>query len=329
MASSKERRRMFETNNKDGLESKKVVLDMGRRILAYEMATSGKEIPPVCFNYEPDVTALMERFKSLKQNSGLTISLNTLVMRCVVEGLKKAPVLNSHLDYKYMSARGTLTMYDHININMPTILPDGSMQAVNIKKAESMTLKELDVAVNNLMEMLDDPLLFGHAQVSLAIEQTMRFIKRGRLATGVTRLFWAVCGKERIKVAGHDNLIKLAVASEKRKKEVESNRIIHKSDLEEGTVMVTNIGSLYKEMSGNVTMFEIIPPEIFAVALGSIQRRAVVRTDDDGNEVIKPATILPMALVFDHKAVDFGDIIPFIKRIDNICANPQEIDSWL
>ena len=32
-----------------------------------------------------------------------------------------------------------------------------------------------------------------------------------------------------------------------------------------------------------------------------------------------------MCLAFDHRAIDFNSVIPFIKRVDDIFANPDII----
>ena len=36
---------------------------------------------------------------------------------------------------------------------------------------------------------------------------------------------------------------------------------------------------------------------------------------------------LPICLAFDHRALDFGEIIPFIKKLDSIFENPNILKS--
>ena len=38
--------------------------------------------------------------------------------------------------------------------------------------------------------------------------------------------------------------------------------------------------------------------------------------------------MLPICIAFDHRALDFGDIVPFLKRLDDIFENPKVIHTW-
>ena len=49
----------------------------------------------------------------------------------------------------------------------------------------------------------------------------------------------------------------------------------------------------------------------------------------DGNKQIVIGKILPMCIAFDHRALDMGDVIPFIKKLDEIFENPEIIDNWI
>ena len=37
---------------------------------------------------------------------------------------------------------------------------------------------------------------------------------------------------------------------------------------------------------------------------------------------------MPIDLVFDHRAVDYGDVLPFIQRLEDIFKNPEQIYNW-
>lgn len=302
--------------------------DMGRRILAYEMATSAKNIPPVCFNYEPDVTDFIDYFNKLKKEKNISITINTLIIKCIIEGLKAAPKLNSHLNYKYKSARGTLTTFDFVNVNMPTILPDGTMQALNIRNADKYNICELEQQIKVLLQKFEDEMALGQAQIDLSLSQTLSFLAHGKPITCFSRLFWAVFGKERIKMNGYNSLIKYAIEVRKYNKTVKKDTLINKYDLNEGTIMISNIGSIGKNLRGHVTMFEIIPPQIFGVLVGNLQRQAVA-SNDTQSEFVDVKTVLPLTLAFDHRACDFGNLIPFINRMDAIFANPKILDEWI
>lgn len=38
--------------------------------------------------------------------------------------------------------------------------------------------------------------------------------------------------------------------------------------------------------------------------------------------------ILPITIVFDHRALDFGDVVPLIRQMDNYLANPEILQEW-
>ena len=38
--------------------------------------------------------------------------------------------------------------------------------------------------------------------------------------------------------------------------------------------------------------------------------------------------VLPITLLFDHRIGGFGDVMPFIKRLDEVFAEPEMIREW-
>ena len=86
-----------------------------------------------------------------------------------------------------------------------------------------------------------------------------------------------------------------------------ADRKLSVSDIEQGSITVSNFGSLYKNLRGRPLLLEIVPPQVVAIGIGAIQ-------DTDGRR------ILPMCIAFDHRALDFGDIVPFIKKMDELLA---------
>ena len=51
---------------------------------------------PVCGIYEADVTALSEVFERLRGQCDYRLTLNAVMLKVLVEGLKAAPRLNAH-----------------------------------------------------------------------------------------------------------------------------------------------------------------------------------------------------------------------------------------
>lgn len=38
--------------------------------------------------------------------------------------------------------------------------------------------------------------------------------------------------------------------------------------------------------------------------------------------------VLAICIAFDHRALDFGDIVPFLKTLDGIFENPKVMHTW-
>lgn len=99
------------------------------------------------------------------------------------------------------------------------------------------------------------------------------------------------------------------------------------ADIGDSTVTVSNIGSICRS-PGQFSLLEILPPQVFAVGISAMQERPGVFTDRSGEKAIGIRKILPMCLAFDHRVLDFGDLIPFISRLDKLFAEPEEIFGW-
>lgn len=81
------------------MEQDKVIpLDTQRRLVAYQTAKSWEEVPPhVAYLYEPDATEFYQAYLRRREElsgQGLRLTLNTLLLKAVAEGLKAAPLLD-------------------------------------------------------------------------------------------------------------------------------------------------------------------------------------------------------------------------------------------
>ena len=66
--------------------------------------------------------------------------------------------------------------------------------------------------------------------------------------------------------------------------------------------------------------------ELFDPDTGFYVRSGVI--DENGNDTIEVRQILPLTIAFDHKALDYGDVLPFMNKLDEIFENPSIIHSW-
>jgi pyruvate/2-oxoglutarate dehydrogenase complex dihydrolipoamide acyltransferase (E2) component len=295
--------------------------DLQRRVVSHMTSASWQNIPHVSFLYEPDITDFCQEFEALAEEKniiGRKISLNTILLRVIVEGLKSAPELNALLAYHHQKGEGTVHVCEDINISVPWMLPDGKMITPVLSHTETMTLNQLSDAVSQLREKIAhtnvDEMLY-RAIVSDTLQELRSF------HLGIFRRIFAA------KVSFHQ----VNGLSGKEKREYysipEQNRLTAEN-LISGTVTVSNIGSLYKEQRGYFGILQIIPPQIFSVGLGAVQERPGVYVREDGQKDIGIRKVLPMCLAFDHRAVDFSAVIPFLKRLDEVFSKPYVIHNW-
>lgn len=293
--------------------------DIQRKIVANMTTESWEQIPHVAYVYEADVTDLMTEFKKLRSTSKTKITLNTVLMKAIIEGLKAAPVMNSHLSYNRKLVRGELKTFEDINISMPMLLPDGRMMTVNLRDFQNKSLLAMTDYIADVTRRAENTNL-NEVMFDVSLDNTITGLKQGKIKQTVRRLIGSKTGKHKVHT--------LRGAAKKAYYSIPEKDRLTKKDIEQGTVTISNLGSLYRGQSGYGTLIEIVPPQVCAFALGAVQDKPVVVTDKFGNKTIEARQILPITVVFDHRALDFGDVVPFLKKMDSIFAHPQVIQEW-
>lgn len=296
---------------------------IARKIVSNMTAQSWEEIPHVTMTYEADATELLEEIKRLNDERAQgedKITINTVMLKIICEGLKAAPKMNTTLEFNRKLVRGTLKYHDQIDISMPMILHTGEMMTVNMHDMGSKTLTEMTCAINDTVRRANNSNL-EEVMYEVSIDNTLTGLKQGKILQAIRRLYGSkMPGKHQVKVL-----------SGKAKKEYysipEKDRLT-KHDIEQGTTTVSNLGSIYREQKGFCALLEIIPPQTTAFAVNAVQKRAVVVTDENSNDKIEVRKIIPITIAIDHRALDYGDCVGFFKRLDEIFANPSLIRKW-
>ena len=289
-----------------------------RKMVSYMTTESWRNVPHVTYNYEPDVTAFYQVYKKINEGRAPEdkITFNTVMLKVITEGLKAAPIMNSHIRFNRKFVTGRIDSFNDINISMPTILPNGEMMTINLRNFGERSLVEMSEYIKNVRRRAEKTNL-TEAMYSVSLENTLGTLKEGHFLRVLMKLYGANFGSCKI-----DHL------RGKAKKEYEAipetERLTIK-DLEPGTIVVSNIGSTYLDQKGALTLLEIVPPMVCAIGLGSVQKRPVVLDDDK----IEIRSIMPMCIAFDHRVLDFGDIVPFLKRLDGIFDQPDEALNWV
>lgn len=293
-----------------------------RKIVSNMTSESWETIPHVTYNYEPDVSAFMKEYKKLNliRSKEDKISVNTLMLKVITEGLKAAPIMNSHINFNRKLVRGEINTYEDINISMPMILPNGEMMTVNLHNFESKNLDEMSDEIKDVARRAQNTDL-NEAMFEVSLDNTLTALKKGKIMQTICRLIGSKTGKHRVKT--------LKGKAKKEYEKIPSTERLTKHDIEQGTTTVSNIGSTYRQQRGSTCLLEIIPPQVTAFAVGAVQDKPVVVTDGFGNKNIEARQILPICIAFDHRAIDFGDIVPFLERLDDIFENPEQIRNWV
>lgn len=296
---------------------------IARKIVSNMTAQSWEEIPHATMTYEADATGLLEEIKRLNDERAQgedKITINTVMLKIICEGLKAAPKMNTTLEFNRKLVRGTLKYHDQIDISMPMILHTGEMMTVNMHDMGSKTLTEMTCAINDTVRRANNSNM-EEVMYEVSIDNTLTGLKQGKILQAIRRLYGSkMPGKHQVKVL-----------SGKAKKEYysipEKDRLT-KHDIEQGTTTVSNLGSIYREQKGFCALLEIIPPQTTAFAVNAVQKRAVVVTDENSNDKIEVRKIIPITIAIDHRALDYSDCVGFFKRLDEIFANPSLIRDW-
>lgn len=292
-----------------------------RKIVANMTTESWVNIPHVTYNYEPDVTEFMYEYKRLNENCAPEdkITLNTLMLKIIVEGLKADPAMNAHIEFDKKLVRGTIHTFEDINISMPMVLPNGEMMTINLHNFENKTLDEMVdyiADVNRRVENTD----LNEVMMEVSMDNTITGLKEGKFKQTFYRIIGSKTGKHKVKTL-------TGKAKREYYKTPEEDRLT-KRDIEQGTITVSNIGSTYREQRGETCLLEIVPPQVCAIAVGAVQDKPVVIVNENEEKEIAIRQVMPLCIAFDHRALDFGEIVPFIKRLDEIFEAPEIIHTW-
>ncbi len=292
-----------------------------RKIVANMTTESWQNIPHVSYQYEPDVTKFVEEFKKFtaehQGDSGAKITFNAVLLKAIAEAIEADPVINAHMHFEKGLVRGKVTVFDNIDISVPWILPSGEMMTITMKDMGNKTLKEIAEYQADINRRLEKTNL-TEALYSVSFNDTIDKLKKGHILKAIKRLYGANTNKK--------HKIHLLKGEEKKAYEAipETERITYK-DLKQGTITVSNIGADTRGLSGECAMLMVIPPQVCVICIGSMQRRPVVVKDEDGNEKIEIKTILPLNICFDHRALDFGEVRPFLSKMEEFFQNPEKI----
>lgn len=291
---------------------------IARKIVSNMTSESWETIPHAVVSYEPEVTEFLKVMKEINKDATkeTKLTLNTIMLRVIVEGLKACPIMNSHIEFNRKLVRGNVKTFKEIDISMPMILKTGEMMTINMHDMQDKTMTEMRDAIADSSRRANNSDM-NEVMFEVSMDNTIQGLKKGKIAQTVNRLIGSKTGKHKVKTL-----------SGKAKKDYYSIPVtdrLTKHDIEQGTITVSNLGSVCRNWNGICTILEIIPPQVCAIAIGATQ---LVPIAEESGE-IRTGYRLPLTIAFDHRALDMGDIAPFMNRLNEIFANPEIIKEWV
>lgn len=292
-----------------------------RKIVAAKTAESWENVPHTIYLYEPEVTSFCETYRNTfgGRAAGSEITFNTVLLRVITEGLKAAPLMNSHLHYDRRFVRGRIDTFENIDYSLASILPNGEMMTLTLRDFDRKNLEEMAADIRDIRRRALNTDL-TEAMYEVAFDDTMKGLRKGKLLQAFCRLWGANVGPSKVtRLRGKAKRDYYAVP--------ETERLTIR-DLEPGTITVSNVGSKMPGHNGYGGFLEIIPPQTAAIAISAVQDRPVVVTDEQGEKTVAVGKVLPICIACDHRALDFGAIQPFLRRLDEIFAHPEIISTF-
>ncbi|NVM29817.1 MAG: 2-oxo acid dehydrogenase subunit E2 [Candidatus Helarchaeota archaeon] len=130
------------------IEGKSIPLEGIRKIIAKKMSASLSEIPQLTYTSEVDMTEtinLRKHFLELYKGEDVKITMTDIIIKTVIEVIKKYPIFNSSM------GENAVVIKDSLNLGVAVATDRGLIVPV-IHDAESKSLKEISQHVRNLAD---------------------------------------------------------------------------------------------------------------------------------------------------------------------------------
>lgn len=291
---------------------------IARKIVSNMTAESWETIPHAVVSYEPEVTSFLNVIKEINEDRAKEdrLTINTVMLRVIVEGIKACPAINAHIEFNRRLVRGNVKTLENIDISMPMILKTGEMMTINMHNMENKTITEMKEAIADSSRRANNSDM-NEVMFEVSLDNTLTGLKNGKIVQAINRLIGSKTGKHKVKT--------LKGQAKKDYYSIPESDRLTKHDIEQGTITVSNLGSVCREWNGICTLLEIIPPQVCAIAIGATQLVPIAEADG----TVRTGYKLPLTIAFDHRALDMGDVAPFMKKLNEIFANPEMIKEWI
>jgi pyruvate dehydrogenase E2 component (dihydrolipoamide acetyltransferase) len=288
-----------------------------RKVVSYKTTESWTVTPHLTFIYEADATEILNELSRLNENNPqLKLTINTLLLKICVEATKTVPKMNAHIKYSPTRVSGELEVIKNVDISMPWALENGEIIVINLRNFEDKTLVDMQEYINKIAQKINNCNI-NVPMYRVAVSSMMDELKKGRVLRAVSALLETVFDKTKPN--------KKAV---KEYDKIPNEDKILPQDLQPGTITISNLGSVCKGLPGFMGLLEIIPPQVFAIGIGSVQEKPCVIKNENNEQSISIRKVIPLCLTFDHRALNFGEIVPFIQKIEYIFKHSELLRDW-
>ena len=294
------------------------IFDINRRVTAHATSNGWRNTPHATYLYEPDITDFYQYY--LKQKDKLEdhnpITFTVLMIKAIAEALKASPKLNALLQYSFLTKVGTHHHIKEISIAIPYLLPDKRMITPTIHDAGEKTLRQLADALQDIKRRIKNTDIDA-MQYVVAKKEIIEHLKHFHFGAFL-QIFHTKMGRNRLQIGKKRIKAYLGLPDEDK---------ITTKDIFNTSVLVSNLGSVFQQQRGGITLLDLVSPQVFAVAINAIQDRPAIYNEAN-EQKIGIRKILPLSLTIDHRALDGADFIPFQDHLDKIFARPAIIDEW-
>ena len=292
-----------------------------RQSVAYMLSQSARTIPHAAGITTFDVTPLVEYGKSEDErlgSSGRKLTEKELLRRAVSRNfsaffikmiahtMHKVPCMNGFIDYTLIRNGGTFYHAEDINLSFTVHTRFGVVKPI----------------VRN-----------PHEKPLTQVADEMRQLTRKARRTDMDELYfkcaraYMISALREMDVSGWSAMIGYLRSRmwQRWKKDavfpdVDESQKLQVEDVLGSTCTVANIGMM---VHGHQTVTVIIPPEVTMWGIGDLHLAPAVV-----NGEVVPRYQITLAITLDHRALDGGDIFPFVDIMRRYIENPALIYDW-
>lgn len=291
-----------------------------RKIVANMTVEGWRGAPHCSYTFEPDLTEFYKKYAAFAEElkkDGKRVTFNMVMMKAICEALKSAPEMNAHIEFNRKLVRGEVTTFDQIDVSMPCILPDGRMMTITMTDMGNRSLGNMTEYMAEMMKKMEKT-DFNEAMFQVSMNDTIEKLTKGKIVKVGQRLFGSFASKKhRIK--------RLSGSAKKAYDAIPDSEKITAKDLKQGTITISNTGSISRAHDGAVSMLIIIPPQVCAICINAMTKKPVVVQNEKGEDEIVIKTTVPLTICFDHRVLDFGEVKPFLDAFQKLVDNPEEL----